>query len=52
MSSGKNKMARISRIKTLVEKWRSEFNEFSSSELHEIQEVIEFILDERFYSRR
>ena len=52
MSSGKNKTSRQSRITSLVEKWRSDFVEYSSSELQEIQEVIEYILDERFYSRR
>jgi hypothetical protein len=52
MSSGKNKTARQSRISVLVEKWRNDFVEFSSSELQEIQEVIEYILDERFYSKR
>ena len=51
MSSGKNKTARQSRIKTLVEKWRADFVEFNSTELQEIQEVIEYILDERFYSK-
>ena len=51
MSSGKNKTARQSRIKSLVEKWRSDFVEYSSGELQEIQEVIEYILDERFYSK-
>lgn len=51
MSSGKNKTARQSRIRTLVDKWRMDFVEYSSNELHEIQEVIEYILDERFYSK-
>jgi hypothetical protein len=52
MSSGKDKTARVSKIKSLVDKWRNELNEFNSAELREMQEVIEFILDERFYSRR
>lgn len=52
MSSGKDKTARNSRIKLLMEKWRSEFVHYGNADLYEIQEVIESILDERFYSRR
>lgn len=40
------------RIATIVEKWRGEFIDFTTEELHEIQEVIDLILDERFFSRR
>ena len=52
MSSGKDKSARTSRIKALMEKWRGDFVSLSNSDLNEIQEVIENILDERFYARR
>jgi hypothetical protein len=52
MSSGKDKTARNSRIKLLMEKWRNEFIQYGNADLYEIQEVIENILDERFYSRR
>lgn len=52
MSSGKDKSARTSRIKTLMDKWRTEYAHLSNSDLYEIQEVIENILDERFYARR
>ena len=41
-----------SRISTIVDRWRGEFNEYTTEELHEIQEVIELILDERFFTRR
>lgn len=47
MSSGKNKTARQSRLKTLVEKWRGEFVDYSYTELREVSEVIEYLLDER-----
>jgi hypothetical protein len=39
------------RVAAIVEKWRGDFVEFTSEELREIQEVIDLILDERFYSR-
>ncbi len=52
MSSGKDKTGRDSKIKLLMEKWRSDFSHLSSTDLYEIQEVIETILDERFYARR
>lgn len=52
MSIGKDKTARNSRIKTLLEKWRSDFASMSTTDLREIQEVIELLLDERFYARR
>lgn len=52
MSSGKDKTARNSRIKTLLEKWRSDFADLNTADLREIQEVIELLLDERFYARR
>ena len=45
----KNKNSKLS---AMVDKWRGEFVEFSTEELHEIQEVIDLILDERFYTRR
>jgi hypothetical protein len=52
MSIGKDKSARQSRIKSLMEKWRSNFVHLGNTDLYEIQEVIETILDERFYARR
>lgn len=52
MSTGKDKSARTSRLKSLMDKWRSEFVHYGNSDLYEIQEVIETILDERFYSRK
>ena len=41
-----------SHLATIVEKWRGEYVEYTTEELHEIQEVIDLILDERFYNRR
>jgi hypothetical protein len=52
MSSGKDKTGRNVRLKTLMDKWRSEFAHLGNADLYEIQEVIETILDERFYARR
>ncbi len=52
MSMGKDKTARNSRIKTLLEKWRGEYAHLSTTDLREIQEVIELLLDERFYAAR
>jgi hypothetical protein len=43
--------AKNSRLATIVDKWRADFIEFSSEELKEMQEVIDLILDERFYTR-
>ena len=40
------------RITTIVERWRTDFNDYTTEELHEIQEVIDLILDERFFARR
>jgi hypothetical protein len=51
MSIGKDKSARNSRIKTLLEKWRNDYSHMSTADLREIQEVIELLLDERFYAR-
>jgi hypothetical protein len=51
MSSGKDKSARTFRIQTLMDKWRSDYVHLSNTDLYEIQEVIENILDERFYAR-
>jgi hypothetical protein len=45
----KNKDTRISAI---IERWRGDFVEYTTEELHEIQEVIDLILDERFYCKR
>jgi hypothetical protein len=44
--------AKNSRLASVVDRWRAEFIEFSTEELNEIQEVIDLILDERFYTRR
>jgi hypothetical protein len=44
--------AKNSRLSTIVDKWRGEFNDFTTEELNEIQEVIDLILDERFFTRR
>ena len=44
--------AKNSRLSAIIEKWRADFVEFSSEELREMQEVIDLILDERFYNRR
>jgi hypothetical protein len=52
MSSGKDKSSRNMRLQALLDKWRGEFAHLPNAELHEIQEVIETILDERFYTRR
>ena len=41
-----------SHLATVVDRWRGEFVEYTTEELHEIQEVIDLILDERFYTRR
>jgi hypothetical protein len=40
------------RVVAIIDKWRNDFVEFTNEELKEIQEVIDLILDERFYSRR
>jgi hypothetical protein len=52
MSSGKDKTGRDSKLMLLMEKWRKNFSHLNTTELYEIQEVIETILDERFYARR
>jgi hypothetical protein len=41
-----------SRLAAIVDKWRCDFIEYSTEELTEMQEVIDLILDERFYTRR
>ena len=51
MSTGKDKSARNSRIMNLMEKWRNDFAHLSTTDLKEVQEVLEYLLDERFYAR-